>query len=98
MTWVRNGKPAIETVGLAGKPCFWIWVAASLSAKALAPKSRATRSASTTTIQMMALRPARRFGAWYWYTPPRLLLVARSRCRGQDFASEQGLLDLAQVE
>ncbi len=31
-SWVRNGKPWIDTSGLVLKPCFWIWVANWLSA------------------------------------------------------------------
>src|SRR5467141_1865230 len=67
MTWVRNGNPAIDTDGFFGKPCFWICVAAWVSAKALAPKSSPTRSTRTEMSQISALRPPRRFGGWYWY-------------------------------
>src|SRR5215471_8775016 len=62
MTCVKNGKPAIDTCGFFGKPCFWICVAASLSANAFAPKSSATSSTMIERSQISALRPRRRLG------------------------------------
>src|ERR1017187_3666682 len=58
-TWIKNGKPAIDTLGLAGKPCDWIWDAILLSANALAPKSRPTSTTTVTTIHTSHLRPRR---------------------------------------
>src|SRR5215468_1943390 len=62
MTWVRKGKPAIDTCGFFGKPCFWICVAASLWANAFAPKSSATSTTMIERSQISALRPPRRLG------------------------------------
>src|SRR6266567_1409994 len=56
-TWVRNGKPAIDTLGLAGKPCDLISDAILPWANALAPKSRATSTTTMTTIHTSHLRP-----------------------------------------
>src|SRR5262249_455966 len=89
ITCVRNGNPAIDTCGFFGKPCFWICVAASLSAKAFVPKSSATSTTRMESIQMSALRPPRRFGGWYWYKrrPPvssnKLVLPAAARGASQ---------------
>ena len=60
-SWVRNGKPWIDTSGLELKPCFWIWVANSLSAKRTATRSTTTnRTASTTTITIRMTGQRRR--------------------------------------
>jgi len=60
MTWVRNGNPLIDTFGFFGKPCCWISDATLASAKARAPKSRATSRAARATTTMMTVRSKRR--------------------------------------
>ena len=69
--WARNGKPAIDTLGLAGKPCDWIWDAILFSANALAPKSRPTSTTTMTTIHISHLRPRpSRFCRCSWLSKP----------------------------
>src|SRR6266849_1349898 len=97
MTCVRNGNPAIDTVGFFGKPCFCICVAASLSAKAFAPKSSATSSTRMDRIQMSALRPPRRFGCWYWYKRrPPVFQQARRAAAARHASKRSG--NLAEVD
>src|ERR1022692_49555 len=84
-TWVRNGNPAIDTLGLAGKPRDVIWDAISCSANALAPKSRPTSTTTMTTIHTSHLRPRlRRFSCcgWLSYKPTASRSGAWNRHRG----------------
>ena len=56
-TWVRNGNPSMLTDGLVPSPEESILLAIAFSAKALAPKSAATRTRISTTSAMSQRRP-----------------------------------------
>src|SRR6185437_13881204 len=67
-SWVKNGKPSIDTDGFTGKPCFWNWSANWFSVTASATRSpitsriRITMTANSamTERRTLRLRPRRR--------------------------------------